>query len=594
MSLKQINKCPKCGGELKLNNGQYTCIHCNSVFIDNYIENNAKIIKSFLDELKIEKVAALRQRLWEQIHAKYLSSEEISSIAKEIRSILPEDFLAQFYEVACSKNKRDVVKFIKNIDYEKEYPYLDLVVEFMIRNLTSGNLLAVNNLIEKAYHEKNIELYYKYTTQLSKEAEKVSNGVYEVNIPREFFIAYSSSDIEKVEEITKHLEEQGFSCFVAMRNLRHGLGAVEQYNKALKKAIDNCKIFLFISSKNSRSYSCDALTKEMTYVKTKDTEIAPIDYIFNYSKIPNQYKKPRIQYRLDNEQTPVADKLVNEFFDGYQWCESLEALDERVANILYSTDTNKDKDDQKNEQLDSKNNEHKVDNRTDEEKKELSINSQIGDIVEFGSYPQIKQNKGFISEPIKWKILDIQNGEALLLSEKVLDCIPYQSDYEQSLRDDKCITKANNAPKGTFANNYQYSQIRYWLNNNFLNKAFTKEEQSKILVTTVDNSASSTGYSSNIYVCNNTNDKVYILSVNEISGNKYGFISDLTRQKKGTDYAKTQGLKLDEENNASYWLRSPNLEYSNSSAKVFSDGCIDNDDVDYIRCGVAPVIKIKL
>ncbi|MCR4661637.1 MAG: toll/interleukin-1 receptor domain-containing protein, partial [Clostridia bacterium] len=285
MSIKYI-RCTRCGGDLIQKGEAYICQYCNAGFLEDFISQNEKIIAQFLDELKLEKVSALRQQLYEKTHAKYLSRNEILEISKAIRSYLPEDFLARFYESACSKNKQDVIDFIQSIDYELEYPNLDLVIEFMIKNLNSENLLAVSNLIENAYKENCIELYSKFTNAYEKEAEKIDKGIYERIIPRDVFIAYSSKDMKVVEEITQYLESQGITCFVALRNLRHGVGAVEDYDKALEEAIDNCKIFLFVSSKNSRNMACDALKKEITYVKRIDLKDAPIQYKNNYVKLP--------------------------------------------------------------------------------------------------------------------------------------------------------------------------------------------------------------------------------------------------------------------------------------------------------------------
>nr|MCR4660687.1 toll/interleukin-1 receptor domain-containing protein [Clostridia bacterium] len=338
MSIKYI-RCTRCGGDLTKKGEAYVCQYCNAAFVEDFISQNEKIIEQFLDELKLEKVSALRQQLYEKTHAKYLSRNEILETAKAIRSYLPEDFLARFYESACSKNKQDVIDFIQSIDYEYNYANLDLVIEFMIKNLNSENLLAVSNLIENAYKENCIELYSKFTNAYEKEAEKIDKGIYERIIPRDVFIAYSSKDMKVVEEITQYLESQGITCFVALRNLRHGVGAVEDYDKALEEAIDNCKIFLFVSSKNSRNMACDALKKEITYVKRIDLKDAPIQYKNNYVKLPKKYKKPRIQLRLDNVETRIADRIVNEFFDGYEWCYDKDAIIDRISDIMFNFET---------------------------------------------------------------------------------------------------------------------------------------------------------------------------------------------------------------------------------------------------------------
>ena len=47
---------------------------------------------------------------------------------------------------------------------------------------------------------------------------------------------------------------------------------------------------------------------------------------------------------------------------------------------------------------------------------------QVGDLIEFGSYYQDDLSR---KTPIKWRVLDIQDGKALLISELLLDAQPY-------------------------------------------------------------------------------------------------------------------------------------------------------------------------
>lgn len=79
----------------------------------------------------------------------------------------------------------------------------------------------------------------------------------------------------------------------------------------------------------------------------------------------------------------------------------------------------------------------------------------------------------FKVEPIKWKILAIENGEALLLSETIVDSHRFSNTTEVKTVDGKTI----------YPNNYKESKIRTWLNSYFFNKAFSKNEQSVILTT---------------------------------------------------------------------------------------------------------------
>ena len=112
---------------------------------------------------------------------------------------------------------------------------------------------------------------------------------------------------------------------------------------------------------------------------------------------------------------------------------------------------------------------------------------KAGDNIKFGSYYS-KDDKTL--EPLKWDILDIKDGKALIITHNIIDTIVFEINE---------------------SNNYEKSSIRKWLNNDFYNTAFNAEEKKKIQLTLVDNSLESTCQNTNKYVCNNTNDNVFIL-----------------------------------------------------------------------------------
>ena len=153
----------------------------------------------------------------------------------------------------------------------------------------------------------------------------------------------------------------------------------------------------------------------------------------------------------------------------------------------------------------------------------------------------------FKVEPLKWRILDEEDGQALLVCDVLLQGLAYQADYDDNSYIDSASAPAGsyaaNAPANTYANNYKYSNLRWFLNNEFLEKAFTNKESAIIQITEVDNSAASTLNSSNKYACENTNDKIFALSNAELTNTAYGFNSDAKVKDKArswlvTDYAK--------------------------------------------------------
>ncbi|MBE7078014.1 MAG: TIR domain-containing protein [Clostridiales bacterium] len=347
----QVLQCPSCGaGEIKQNGDKYHCPYCNCDFTDDsaqrayqkLVENINQQFGGAIDEClrkeKEERFYALRTNLWEKVNAQYVDSRAIVDICRDIKKIAPYDFVANFYETANGASVREFAKFLHNINVEEQSLYIERCLEFALRSLSPELVAPVNYLIERAYKNTDLHKYEEYIDRLEEEASKVDKGVYETSLPRDVFIAYASEDIQTVLDLASDLEENGFSCFVALRNLQHGRGAADNYEKEIYTAIDNCKMIVFVSSKHSRAIKRDALRLELPYIKKKDLENAPSGLKLNYQSLPQEYKKPRIEYRLDNERTMAADIVLKEFFAGLDYCETSEKVLERV--VKYTVEEN--------------------------------------------------------------------------------------------------------------------------------------------------------------------------------------------------------------------------------------------------------------
>lgn len=195
----------------------------------------------------------------------------------------------------------------------------------------------------------------------------------------------------------------------------------------------------------------------------------------------------------------------------------------------------------------------------------------------------------FKCEPITWNVLSNNNGKYYILSSLLLDAHRY-NEYYDGIKD------------GHYANNYQYSEIRAWLNDDFYNSAFALGN-SYIQTTTVDNSASTTSSSDNPYVSDNTFDKVFLPSYQDYINTNYGFDTTIfetnTRSCKTTDWARARGAYYSKESstlyNDYYWTRSP-INHANFylASYVSSDGGLYGDNVGYTYQGVRPALTIKI
>ncbi len=173
--------------------------------------------------------------------------------------------------------------------------------------------------------------------------------------------------------------------------------------------------------------------------------------------------------------------------------------------------------------------------------------AEVGSTVFFGAYEQ-DNNTSNGKEYIEWRVLAKEDNRILVISEYALDCQQYNTSYTD-------VTWEN-------------CSLRKWMNDTFLNNAFSAEEQAQIQNTTVSadkNPKCSTNPG------NATTDKVFLLSITEVE--KY-FTSDSARQCKPTKYAVANGAYVNSYNgNCWWWLRSPGgSQYYVTS--VYYDGSV--------------------
>ncbi len=203
----------------------------------------------------------------------------------------------------------------------------------------------------------------------------------------------------------------------------------------------------------------------------------------------------------------------------------------------------------------------------------------------------------FKVEPIRWRILSESNGTAFILCDSIIANSAYQSSWYQS--GTNWYTNANGAPADTYANNYQYSEIRAWLNAQFYETAFSDLQQALIQTVLVDNSAASTTSAANSYVCENTQDKIFLLSYKEAMNSAYGMGSKEARQMIISDYGRATGVYMATDSsyygNGNWWLRSPRDNASNQACTVSTGGYTDQIvAVSNQNYGVVPALWIRL
>ena len=193
--------------------------------------------------------------------------------------------------------------------------------------------------------------------------------------------------------------------------------------------------------------------------------------------------------------------------------------------------------------------------------------TEVGEKVYFGKYPYAEDGN---AQEIQWRVLDKKENSVLLLTEYGIDAKSYHE----------------NAYDITWEN----CTLRQWLNEEFLNEAFSDYEKKLIQTTNVDNSRAE-GYSRyNTNGGNNTEDKVFLLSYKEAFEDY--FSSDEERICMPTAYAVRSNRYVDEKA-CSWWLRSPGIN-QDVATNVFSAGSPGYDYVYYDYNCVRPALWINL
>lgn len=186
----------------------------------------------------------------------------------------------------------------------------------------------------------------------------------------------------------------------------------------------------------------------------------------------------------------------------------------------------------------------------------------IGDIIEFGNYPFGENGE---IKPITWRVMDSNDNKILLWSEFCVDSTFYAAQR---------INKT-----------WEYSSLRSWLKSRFMNKAFTRDEMTQILINDTESSFNPNSKISSGLI---TTDKIFIPSYEDIK--KYG--GNLIVP--ATPYAKNQGVFCDEYG-AFWWLRTPGNDGETQMCVSHKGVLIETGSYCYlVNRGVRPALWVDL
>lgn len=210
----------------------------------------------------------------------------------------------------------------------------------------------------------------------------------------------------------------------------------------------------------------------------------------------------------------------------------------------------------------------------------------------------------FKYEPIKWRVLEVEGNRAFLMADGALDTRMYSSG-------DEGLVWANSDMR-SWLNGYSAEFNREgadYTEDNFIDKAFTKREQSAILLSEVVN-ADNKEYGTE--AGENTEDKIYLLSEEELLNESYGFepnednndyarrlwddlMSDYVIQRGASYSTRTTGWTEEMQMHAAmWWTRTPGCD-DDTVRVVYEWGIIKRDSLpSFIGISIRPCINIDL
>lgn len=215
------------------------------------------------------------------------------------------------------------------------------------------------------------------------------------------------------------------------------------------------------------------------------------------------------------------------------------------------------------------------------------------------SWPDADTYHYFKYEPVKWRVLKIEDNQALLLSDAALDAQQYHTAEADTTWEASTIRSWLNG----YDSSYNQQKTDY-SSRNFIDCAFTPDEQSAIAVTSLVNADN---LSHGTPGGNHTTDKIFLLSESEVYGESaapYGFVSDRNeydeaRRSKSSTYAKAMGVYSSTgeifKDNCHWCLRSPG-ESPKKAVEVNTYGIVNSNwcFVYFRNVGVRAAMNLNL
>lgn len=436
----------------------------------------------------------------------------------------------------------------------------------------------------------------------------------------QIFLSYSSKDVEVAKQICEQLEKHGTKCFIAPRDIRPG----KEYAAEIINGIDESSALVLLMSQNANS--SPHVLREVEHAVSSGT--------------------PILVYKIEDA---TLSKSMEYFLMTHQWVSSKPHDD--YADILAFA---RDLEEQESTGADTEN----TIVRTNNDSKKIPFiaaaigilviaaiafltiwkirandstgpeSVQVGDTVLFGSY---------LDEDIAWRVLKISedNTQAVLISSDILTMKAYDAaesgryNYDNGKdywsKESEADTDMALQIRVRGNSDWSVSNLRAWLNadtevvsytdqppvanamaekkNGYQNEAgflhgFTQEERDAIVEKEITTKGNVLSAADTV----NTNDKVWLLSVDELSWFDEAGMSKLASPTQAAISQDQSGWYMLDYNTYGvqkfcWWLREPETNAASKCCLVdsgYTQNLLRQENAGLEGYGVRPALTVDL
>lgn len=301
-------RCTNCGSSaiIKENDSDFArCESCGSLFSVKKASDFAKVEIDRAKDIKIWREYMHKQLSIQEASVKKRDYDGVKVFATKILSVLPDDFTAAYYSALSDfvqNNDTEYMAFLKNanvaIATTEELEEVCQKVVFYAQPKYRDSLYA---FLRRANPTNPTRYDSALRTSIDHYVEKKS---YTQDSERDVFICHRTAqpDQDIADAVCTRLEESGFRCWIAPRNI---LAGSQNYERDIERGVNSCRLFLFISSYKS--------------IYSDDCEI----------ELKHAVLSDKVLYSFRIDDTPY-DGAFKKFLSGVQWT---DATDDPYSHI---------------------------------------------------------------------------------------------------------------------------------------------------------------------------------------------------------------------------------------------------------------------